>query len=68
MALFGAVSFSLLLQLAVIYLPFAQKIFHTQPLTTRELIFCLVVSSFVFFAVETEKLFWRRKERRGTQR
>jgi len=68
MALFGAVSFSLLLQLAVIYLPFAQKIFHTQPLTTMELIFCLVVSSFVFFAVETEKLFWRRKERRGTQR
>ena len=66
MALFGAVSFSLVLQLAVIYIPFAQKIFHTEPLTVIELVFCIAVSSLVFFAVETEKLFWRRKERRST--
>ena len=52
-----AVLFTLLLQLAVIYLPFANEIFKTQPLTWNELLLCLSASALIFVAVELEKLF-----------
>jgi Ca2+-transporting ATPase len=58
--LLGAVVLTLLLQLGVIYLPFANDLFKTQPLPLRELVICLVVSSIVFFAVEIEKILKRR--------
>ena len=44
-----------LLQVSVIYLPFANKILKTTPLTSNELLVCIGVSAIVFHAVEVEK-------------
>jgi Ca2+-transporting ATPase len=55
MSLFGAVILTLALQLAVIYLPAANDIFHTQPLTLYELSVCVALSSIVMIGVEFEK-------------
>jgi Ca2+-transporting ATPase len=43
------------LQLAVVYVPWFNGIFHTQPLSAAELALCLALSSVVFVAVEIEK-------------
>jgi Ca2+-transporting ATPase len=51
----GAVLLALLLQLAVIYVPALNPIFHTQPLPLADLAICLALSSLVLFAVEIEK-------------
>jgi Ca2+-transporting ATPase len=53
--LVGAVLLTLVLQMAVIYVPFLQDIFHTQSLTFIELLSCIGLSSIVFWAVELEK-------------
>jgi P-type Ca2+ transporter type 2C len=53
--LLGAVLLTFMLQLGVIYLPFANEIFKTQPLTINELIICIAASAIVFHAVEFEK-------------
>ena len=58
--LFGAVMLTFLLQLGVIYLPFANELFKTQPLMINELLICIGASTIVFFAVELEKWFKRR--------
>lgn len=56
----GAVLLTLLLQLAVIYTPALNTIFHTQPLPMFDLAICLAMSSLVLFAVEIEKWLVRR--------
>jgi Ca2+-transporting ATPase len=56
----GAVTLTLLLQMAVIYTPALNSIFHTQPLPMFDLAICLLLSSLVLFAVETEKWLIRR--------
>jgi Ca2+-transporting ATPase len=56
----GAVLSSLLLQLAVIYVPALNSIFHTQPLPLFDLVVCLLLSSSVLFVVEIEKWMVRR--------
>ncbi len=56
----GAVVVTLVLQLAVIYLPFLNPIFHTQPLPLADLAICLALSSLVLFVVEIEKWLIRR--------
>ena len=56
----GAVTLTLLLQLAVIYTPALNDIFYTQPLPLFDLVVCLVLSSLVLFAVEIEKWLVRR--------
>jgi Ca2+-transporting ATPase len=56
----GAVIFTVLLQMAVIYLPFFNDIFKTQPLEPRELAICFALPCLVFVAVEVEKWFKRR--------
>jgi Ca2+-transporting ATPase len=56
----GAVILTLLLQIAVIYTPALNSIFHTQPLPIFDLAVCLLLSSLVFFAVEIEKWLVRR--------
>ena len=60
--LIGAVFLTPGLQMAVIYIPFLQDIFRTQALTIIELLICLTLSSIVFWAVEIEKWFKRRKK------
>ena len=59
--LIGAVLFTFVMQLALLYVPFLQKIFSTQALTLAELGGCIAVSLIVFHAVEMEKLVrkWR---------
>ena len=63
-ALAGTVVLTLLLQLAVIYLPFLQGIFETVPLSARDLGISLALSTSVFWAVELDKLVQRVRERR----
>lgn len=58
----GAVFLTVLLQMAVIYLPFANKIFKTQPLSVAEFLICLGVAAVLFHAVELEKLIRYRKK------
>ncbi|MDP4261330.1 MAG: cation-translocating P-type ATPase [Bacteroidota bacterium] len=53
--LFNVVFFTFLLQLAVIYLPFANDLLKTQPLQPRELLISVAASAIVFHAVELEK-------------
>lgn len=62
--LFGAVILTLFLQLCIIYIPFFQPIFRTQPLSLSELMITLGLSSIVFIAVEMEKLLKRTKKRK----
>jgi Ca2+-transporting ATPase len=53
--LLGAVVLTCGLQLIVIYLPIANEIFKTQPLSIRELLICMGASALLFHAVELEK-------------
>ena len=55
-----AIIFTLVLQMAVIYLPALNSIFYTQPLPLFDLVVCFLLSSLVLFAVEIEKLLVRR--------
>jgi P-type Ca2+ transporter type 2C len=50
------------LQLSVLYLPFLQGVFYTRPLAIQDLAVSLVLSSMVFWFIELEKWFIRRKE------
>lgn len=54
-----AVLLTFILQITTIYVPFMNKIFKTEPLTLKELAFCLFLSTIVFWAVEIEKFFKR---------
>jgi Ca2+-transporting ATPase len=62
--LIGAVLFTSLLQIAILYIPVLNDIFSVQPLTWRELLGCLLAASIVFHAVELEKWVraWRKNE------
>lgn len=55
-----SVIFSVFLQLAIIYLPIFNKVFHTQPLSLQELIITFALSTIVFITVEIEKFIKRR--------
>lgn len=55
-----SVAGTLLLQLGVIYIPFLNAFFHTEPLTLNELLFTLGVSGLVMVAVEVEKVVRRK--------
>jgi len=63
--LFAAVSATVVLQLCTIYIPLLSDIFKTQPLTAPELALVLALSSIVFIAVEIEKLFKRRSDKKA---
>ncbi len=62
--LLGAVALSVLLQMAVVYLPSLAGVFRVVPLSLTELLLCTLVASSVFFAVEAEKLYFRRRKNR----
>lgn len=53
--LIGAIALTTILQIAIIYLPVLNRIFHTAPLTLTELALCVLVSAITFHAVELEK-------------
>jgi Ca2+-transporting ATPase len=57
-----AVGVTLLLQLAVIYVPFLQTLFETQALSAQELAVSLVLSTLLFWGVELQK--WVIRSRR----
>jgi Ca2+-transporting ATPase len=59
-ALIGAILLTVALQLAVIYLPALNPIFHTAPLPLRDLLICLGLPLVVLVVVELEKWFRRR--------
>jgi Ca2+-transporting ATPase len=63
-AMVGAVALTLVLQLAVIYVPFLQRLFRTQALSVQDMMLCLLLSSLVFLAVETHKWWIRRSTER----
>jgi len=54
--LLAAVGLTVGLQLAVIYLPFCQSIFQTQPLSWRELALSIAIGTITFWLVELKKL------------
>ncbi len=58
--LLGAVTLTLGLQLAVIYVPLLQQLFQTTALSLGELMVCLALSTVVFWGVELEKWLLRR--------
>jgi len=62
-ALLGSVVLTVALQLAVIYLPVLNTIFHTAPLTLTELLVCLALPLVIMIAVEMEK--WLLRVQRG---
>jgi Ca2+-transporting ATPase len=53
--LMAAVVFTFLLQMAVIYLPALNSVFHTDPLPLFDLVACILISSVVMIAIEIEK-------------
>ena len=61
-AMTSAVLGTLVLQLAVIYIPFFQPIFDTSPLPLMDLLFSLGLSLIVFIAIEVVKFFKRRSK------
>jgi Ca2+-transporting ATPase len=61
--LWGAVSVSLALQVAVIYVPFLQSAFSTVSLKLSDWLGCIAVASSVLWLRELSKIFIRRKVR-----
>ncbi len=59
----GAVLLTVVLQLAVLYVPPLQEVFHTHALSAAELGWCLGGAGVVGAAVELEKA-WRRRQKR----
>jgi len=58
--LLGAVLLGAVLQLAVVYVPAANEVMKTHPLTTSELALCIALPALVFVCVEIEKWLTRR--------
>jgi Ca2+-transporting ATPase len=67
MPLLLVVVFTCLLQVAIVYLPAANRVFGTAPLTTYELLICMGLATIVFHAVEVEKWIKNKKERRANK-
>lgn len=60
--LMGSVLFTLLLQVAVTYVPLLQSVFATQALDLREFLIVGAASTIVFIGVELEKIIVRNKK------
>jgi Ca2+-transporting ATPase len=60
-ALLGAVALTTLLQIAVVYLPFAQNLFNTTALPLTDLLICILFSTVLFWVVEAMK--WNARRR-----
>ncbi len=62
-AMLGAVLLTIVLQLAVIYIPFLQAVFGTVALRLQDLLISLAMSAVVFVAIEVVKVVNRKRER-----
>jgi P-type Ca2+ transporter type 2C len=62
--LIASVVLALVLQFVLTYTPFLHPVFQTESLTLKEFVVVCVLSSVVFFAVEAEKMFSRRRGRK----
>ena len=62
--LLAAAAAIFVLQLGVIYLPFTHSLFNTVPLTAGQLAITIAASSIILWAVELEKWWRRRSDRR----
>jgi Ca2+-transporting ATPase len=60
-ALVGAVALTTVLQMAVVYIPFLQSLFNTVALSFTDLAICVLLSTSLFWAVELQKWFIRRR-------
>ena len=60
----GAITLTVALQLMVVYVPFFNDLFSTQPLTWEEMGITVAVSSVVFWAVEIQKLVSRMQKKK----
>ncbi|OGX88872.1 cation-translocating P-type ATPase [Hymenobacter glacialis] len=60
-AMLGAVVLTAALHLVILYVPFCNELFSTQPLTLAELGIAVAVASVVFWVVEIQKLIIRRR-------
>ena len=63
--LWGAMLLSVLLQIAVVYVPFLQHAFSTVGLTLADWVYCLIVASSVLWVREAVKLLHRLRVRSG---
>jgi P-type Ca2+ transporter type 2C len=57
--LLGAVSLTILMQIAITYVPFLQKFFDTVALSLMDLAICVALSLVIFVAIEIEKFIVR---------
>jgi Ca2+-transporting ATPase len=62
-----AISVSILLHIAILYIPFLSAIFYTVPLTLMDWIIVIVLSFSVFFVVEGFKFFIRNQSGKRTK-
>lgn len=62
--LLSSVLLTVVLQLMIIYLPFFNSLFHTQPLNMFELIFCFSLPLLVLVVIEIEKLLFHKEKTR----
>jgi Ca2+-transporting ATPase len=60
-----SVTISFVLQLVLLYVPFFQKVFRTEPLSIENLLICLGASTIVFSAVEIYK--WSNRRRTASK-
>ena len=63
--LVGSVILTIALQMMVVYVPFMQPIFETEPLSLMQLGVTFLASVVLFFAVEAEKILLRAEDRKA---
>jgi len=61
LVLICSVSLTLTSTLAILYIPFLQRVFGTRALSPGELLVSLILSTAVFWSMELEKFFKRRR-------
>ncbi|TVR21257.1 MAG: cation-translocating P-type ATPase [Anaerolineaceae bacterium] len=61
-AMLASIALTTVLQIAVIYTPFAQEFFYTVPLSAAELALCFGLATLTFFGVEFDKWFFNRRK------
>jgi Ca2+-transporting ATPase len=59
--LWAAIALSVALQCVVLYTPFLQRAFSTQPLSGADWLYCAAIASSVLWLREIEKFFYRRQ-------